>query len=541
MHRPLRKTSLLLLLAVILSLATVSSATIPEARFAARAVLLNQAIWIYGGVTNTYDKPQNLLWRLDVSVDWDTSNPPYINYTDGHAPAPVTEWGTLFPSADQSAFYSLDVYGPGQTFTFGKYDIANRAWLMFPTTGVTIPNAGPAAFDNKGNTWVWCGNFAETNYSKYVYQFDHKLQLWNSSSLPSPIATREFHTANLLPTGLIIIIGGMYQIQNDTKFTYVWADMADTPTYDTLSGVWRNNTAMGIVPRPRKMHTTTLSPDGYTLIIYGGSAPISVTGAGSTIRPEIGYEETPIDNVHVLNTQTYNWSSQNTTGISPSARFGHTAVQVGWQMIVMGGSTGNNFSASPSKETLVLDTTLWSWLTNYTPSTFTFPTSTSTSTSTSQPIPFEVIVGVVISVLVVVALAAFAAVILLRQRRHQSSGRDDTRPAPVNPPKPNQDNVTTTQVLVFIPKQETQDIGTLPMPAKTVYQIMADGPSLKPDETRPENLAVKPDDMRPKTRAVKPDETRLETRAVKPDDTRPKTPVGKPDDTVEPEAGPSGP
>ncbi|RUS31541.1 hypothetical protein BC938DRAFT_477611 [Jimgerdemannia flammicorona] len=228
MHRPLRKTSLLLLLAVILVLATVSSAIIPEARFAARAVLLNQAIWIYGGVTDTHDKPQNLLWRLDVSVGWDTSNTPYINYTDGRAPAPVTEWGTLFPSADQSAFYSLDVYGPGQTFTLGKYDIANRAWLMFPTTGVTIPNAaGNRAIRSKrcrpphsalfshsesempistlvalshSTTRATPGSGAATSPKRIianvdVYQFDHKLQLWNSSS----IATREFHTANLLP------------------------------------------------------------------------------------------------------------------------------------------------------------------------------------------------------------------------------------------------------------------------------------------------------------------------------------------------------
>ncbi|RUS34614.1 hypothetical protein BC938DRAFT_479508 [Jimgerdemannia flammicorona] len=243
MHRPLRMTALLLILVVIIALATASSAATTEARVGARAVLLNKTIWIYGGLTGADGKVHNLLSRLDVSVGWETSHPPYVDHTtDGLGAAPNTSLGTLFPSADQSAFYSVDVYGPGQTFTFAKYDIATRAWTLFPTTGQIIPNAGPAAHDNMGNTW-----------------FDPNLQLWKTNASPSPIATREFYTANLLPTGMIIVTGGLYQIQNDQTWINIWADMADTPTYNTTSGVWRNNTAIGLVPRPRNMHTATLS------------------------------------------------------------------------------------------------------------------------------------------------------------------------------------------------------------------------------------------------------------------------------------------
>ncbi|RUS29186.1 hypothetical protein BC938DRAFT_480947 [Jimgerdemannia flammicorona] len=250
-------------------------------------------------------------------------------------------------------------------------------------------------------------------------------------------------------TGEMIIIGGMYQIRNGTKLVNVGADMANTPIYNSLIGHF----VRYIVPY------LVTAPNGYTLIVYGGSAPALVTTANSTIHPNIGYEETPLGDVQVLNTKTYEWSSPTTTGIAPSARFGHAAVQVGWQMIVMGGrcakegskvvvvvsefsdaiwrnllrpfltiphtilgSTGRNVT----NETIVLDTTRWSWLTQYTPTVWidifnqtsnfstTFgcmstPSSTSMPTSTSL-IPVELIV--VISVGTITAIAAFTAVII---------------------------------------------------------------------------------------------------------------------------------
>ncbi|RUS26414.1 hypothetical protein BC938DRAFT_470795 [Jimgerdemannia flammicorona] len=571
MYRPLRKAYLLLLLVVAIALATISSATTTDARVAARAVLLQKTIWIYGGNTGPDGLPRNLLSRLDVSVSWETSNPPYVNYTaEGVSTAPVTMLGTLFPSADQTAFYSLDVFGLGGTSTFGKYDIATRAWYMFSTTtGQTIPNAGPAAYDNKGNTWVWGGNYPKNGYNQFVYLFDHSRQVWNTMQSPSPIVTREFHTANLLPNGMIIIIGGLYLIKNGTQWINVYADMADTPTYNTSSGVWRNNTASGFV-RPRNMHTATLSPDGYTLIIYGGSAPANVTG--SMIRPQTGYDETTLGDVQVLNTQKYTWSSPNTTGISPSARFGHTAVQVGWQMIVMGGSTGDNFAILPSNETTVLDTTQWSWLTNYTPTIwidvfnqtldFASPTTSTSITLTSTPIstpppistPTSPSIGVIagISVGAVVALAAFMAVMYRLWWRRDfdnrnrlpggpNSNRDSIQQVLVNYSNPKPDDLPqSTQVTPFNPTQEKPMFVT--MPGKSFDPIRDDGsglPLLKLDGTKPEILGVKPDETKSKHPRVKPDEIRQETPRSKPDETRPESPGDKPDDTVEPEAGSS--
>ncbi|RUS26415.1 hypothetical protein BC938DRAFT_470795 [Jimgerdemannia flammicorona] len=277
MYRPLRKAYLLLLLVVAIALATISSATTTDARVAARAVLLQKTIWIYGGNTGPDGLPRNLLSRLDVSVSWETSNPPYVNYTaEGVSTAPVTMLGTLFPSADQTAFYSLDVFGLGGTSTFGKYDIATRA-------------CGPAAYDNKGNTWVWGGNYPKNGCLPVrpqsagleyhaVAQPHRNTRISHRESVAVSYGPRFWHGNNRMlffsyplpyvfidSNGMIIIIGGLYLIKNGTQWINVYADMADTPTYkcvplsfvNTSSGVWRNNTASGFV-RPRNMHTATL-------------------------------------------------------------------------------------------------------------------------------------------------------------------------------------------------------------------------------------------------------------------------------------------
>ncbi|RUS34615.1 LOW QUALITY PROTEIN: hypothetical protein BC938DRAFT_479509 [Jimgerdemannia flammicorona] len=252
----------------------------------------------------------------------------------------------------------------------------------------------------------------------------------------------------------------------------------------------------------------TTAPDGYTLIIYGGSAPISVNEAGSTIRPEIGSEETALGDVQVLNTQTYEWSGPNITGNIPSARFGHTAVQVGWQMIVMGGSTGNSFSIIPTSETIVFDTTIWSWMTDYTPTIWpdvfnqtTDLPSTPTPTSTQSAAPqIRVEATVVISVrdfgaLVLTALAAFTVVIILLWRRRDSRWPDGHNSG-------DQDGRFSRSTQVdFLDQRRSSPL---------IRGGGAGRPLLKRDVTRPETPVVKPDDTVEPEEPLRPGDLRVD-------------------------------
>lgn len=82
--------------------------------------------------------------------------------------------------------------------------------------------------------------------------------------------------------------------------------------------------------------THTLAQDGYSLIVYGGSAPAAVNGVIPSLRTNPDSEIT-LNDVQVLDTRTYTWSAPTIHGVAQSPRYAHTAVQVGGLMIVMGG------------------------------------------------------------------------------------------------------------------------------------------------------------------------------------------------------------
>ena len=78
---------------------------------------------------------------------------------------------------------------------------------------------------------------------------------------PSSPPGRFDHTANLLPSGQVLVIGG------DAKglFTTIWP-LSDAELYDSVSGIW---TAAGTLNTQRASHTATLLPSGKVLVAGG--------------------------------------------------------------------------------------------------------------------------------------------------------------------------------------------------------------------------------------------------------------------------------
>ncbi|RUP48281.1 hypothetical protein BC936DRAFT_144756 [Jimgerdemannia flammicorona] len=496
---------------LVAALAASASAASTPPRELARALLLNKSIWIYGGLNTVNATARNLLAQLDVSQSWNTGNPPYSDHSaDGLGVAPNTQYGTLFPSADQMSFYSFDAYGPNSTYTFAKYDTVAHTWTVIPTTStkdIVLPNAGPAAFDNSGNTWVWGGIATNDTYDPNGPRFPVRPQFPNLEQEYSAFLDRSAQLAHRKPaavsfvspdfkycslsllekipytpphpsshsTGMIVIIGGVYQLYNGTVWNNIWADMTDTPSYDTSNGTWRKNTAKGTtIPPSRILHTTTLcrgslhycilfylalttiltssilpsshstlATDGYSLIIHAGSSPAPVNGVIPSILPTSGGSELTLGDVWVLDTNTYIWSSPKLTGFAPSNRFGHTAVQVGTQMIVMGGSIGQNYTADLSSDTAVLNTSQWTWLTTYTPPTVwpdVFNTTKPSPSNTAIPADSNppglgtgAITGIAIGTIAVLGIAgAFFFVCRRRQLKlaHMTQGSQHVDVAP---------------------------------------------------------------------------------------------------------------
>ena len=79
---------------------------------------------------------------------------------------------------------------------------------------------------------------------------------------------RYFHTATLLPNGMVLVAGGLA----------LAALLASAELYDPASGTW---TATGSLNTARYLHTATLLPNGKVLV---------AGGRGSSIRPSASAE-----------------------------------------------------------------------------------------------------------------------------------------------------------------------------------------------------------------------------------------------------------
>ncbi|RUO97151.1 hypothetical protein BC936DRAFT_140892, partial [Jimgerdemannia flammicorona] len=339
------------------------------------------------------------------------------------------------------------------------------------------------------------------------FRFNPTTLTWSKNTPAFAIAQRFWHTANLLPTGMIVIIGGMSQSTSGTAWN-IWVDMTDTPSYDTSTGMWRRNTAQGTIPPSRSLHTTTLSTDGYSLIIYAGTSPAPVNGVIPSVRPTSGGSELTLGDVWVLDTNTYTWSSPKLTGFAPSNRYGHTAVQVGTQMIVMGGSTGQNYTASLFGDTAVLDTNQWTWLAVYTPPAVwpdvfnttkpspTGPSNTAISADSNPPaLGMGAIAGISIGAIAVLGIAG--AFFFVRRRRQPlgslSSEHANAQPL-IQPPHGQHDSVRGPIYDAYAPKSAgSSQVIELP---NEQYNVPPPWTHNKPDQAGIEPTSVKPDERR---------------------------------------------
>ena len=95
------------------------------------------------------------------------------------------------------------------------------------------------------------------------------------SSTGSLATAREEHTATRLVDGTVLVAGGQQEIQNPPG-TVTRTVLSSTEIYDPAAGTF---TAAGALLAPRRQHTATLLPSGKVLIV-GGVTPSAIPGNG---------------------------------------------------------------------------------------------------------------------------------------------------------------------------------------------------------------------------------------------------------------------
>ena len=124
---------------------------------------------------------------------------------------------------------------------------------------------------------------------------------------------REFHTGTLLPSGQVLVAGGVGD----------GGDLSSAELYDPASGSW---VSTGSLVTARHLHTATLLPNGQVLVAGGQNSGVGLSSA-ELYDPASG-----------------NWVS---TGSLATARSTHTATLLpNGQVLVAGGSNGGKVSSA---------------------------------------------------------------------------------------------------------------------------------------------------------------------------------------------------
>ncbi|KAI8327776.1 hypothetical protein EDC96DRAFT_531355 [Choanephora cucurbitarum] len=325
------------------------------------------------------------------------------------------------PSADG---VSINIFGAGSdlngsyesTMTVCQFNTETHAWKQIQSSG-NLPLARRNAaieFTNSNLTWFFGGSSdpftglpSSTQLSHYWHQdtsiYDSSSQVW--------ITGPEYHgqpRANATMTqisdtnGQLIIVGGSV-ISNlsavDMVTNHPLSNMSDIVVLDPRTSIWSDVKAQGDnIPNSRKHHTTTLHPDGRTLVVIGGEF-FNSTGAYL------------LNDVWLLDTRNMN----NLTWIQPEVhgqgffRSNHTSILIDDQIWVIAGTN----QSSKAVDIQLLNLTSWTW-------------SQSAIYISPPPVAFAqvgglkgligLIVGIVVAILLVVACLVF-----WRYRQHKKT------------------------------------------------------------------------------------------------------------------------
>lgn len=144
------------------------------------------------------------------------------------------------------------------------YDARNDRWtagasLMTPRFGHT------ATLLNTGHVMVCAGNNLQQGTGQVldsVEIYNPVLQTWTLATW-LPIA-RMYHSATLLATGEVLVLGGYSGAQNKA--------IDDASLFDPVQRTWRK---VQPLPRRRMDHTATLLDDGRVLVVGGTDEPFN--------------------------------------------------------------------------------------------------------------------------------------------------------------------------------------------------------------------------------------------------------------------------
>ncbi|RIB05650.1 hypothetical protein C2G38_2117853 [Gigaspora rosea] len=384
-----------ILLIIILLFSFVNCQNIPNPRYQQTSSLIGKRLYFFGGDLSTtdYNNDQaayitNEVWYLDLSSSFNTATPPWNK--DIGMPIGYNLGTSCVSPIDNSVF-----------LVGGLMYIPNTATINFDSSPVYVFNSNISLWttpniigfnssfkmrngiqpviDNYGKIYAYSGsNSTYSNASIEVYDdmsiLDTTSMAWSTltkSSNTPPILLS--YTATLLPTGIIVYIGG-YKITIAGSFGILKSvSMYEIYTFNTKNYTWSTKVADGASIGSRVGHSAVLTQNG-DIVIYGG-----------TIWNDTTTVATPY--IAKLDTSSWMWSIPNLSQRdSPQLCF-HSAALYGDYMIIAFGQIPSMSSTSYSAlstNLYILDIKSYTWVASFNPNQSTANQSSPNKSSTNQ-------------------------------------------------------------------------------------------------------------------------------------------------------------
>ncbi|MGZ3768297.1 MAG: Kelch repeat-containing protein [Bdellovibrio sp.] len=204
-----------------------------------------------------------------------------------------------------------DFETPSGRNTGGSYDPSTNSWTAATTISAPTARRNHTAIWTGSKMLIWGGRDSSDSPLGDGAQYDPTTDSWTPISTNGAPAARSYHTA--VWTGSKMLVWGG---QNSST-----SPLGDGAQYDPATDTWKPITTSG-APEARVYHTAIWT--GSRMIVWGGSTSAT----------------TPLNSGGIYDPATDSWQTINSSlPASPMARYKHSAVWSGSEMLIWGGES----------------------------------------------------------------------------------------------------------------------------------------------------------------------------------------------------------
>ena len=258
--------------------------------------------------------------KVMVAGGWNKATSDYLFTTEVYDPQSKT-WNYGNFLSTPRACHTATLLANGEILLVGGFNATSDylgAELYYPDQGFWFWDTDPGKFSRRdlhtatllpnGKVLIAGGNDGTASLSSAQLYTDDRLYglagTWSDTAPLNP--ARFFHTATLLPCGLVLVVGGA---PNDLTV------LGDAQLYDPNKGTWRPTLGL---KQARKLHSATLLADGKVLVTGG-----------------VDSAHNSLSDTEIYDPATGKWSQ---VGSLHSGRIYHTATLLyNGQVLVVGG------------------------------------------------------------------------------------------------------------------------------------------------------------------------------------------------------------